>query len=98
MPKLSNHIIPFGSTPPIFYGVGTRDIARVIIVKVIGNIAMTDVILLSIEKVYAPHARMIMFLSIGSMYTLSTGVESNIMKFLTLFQMYRMLLCFVLTS
>ena len=50
MPKMAIHIIPFGSTLPVFDGVGTKDITRFIFGKVIWNTSMTNVILLSIEK------------------------------------------------
>ena len=47
---------------------------------------MTNVILLSIERVYASQQRTIMFLRISYMYTNSISVESSIMECLILFK------------
>ena len=49
---------------------------------------MTNVILLSIERVHASQQRIIMFLRISYMYTNSISVESSIMEFLILFKKY----------
>ena len=61
---------------------------------------MTNVILLSIEEVYASHERIIVFLRICYMCTNSINVESSIMQFfnIVLKELYHELLCIILES